>query len=353
MSQRFSANALTAFATRVLARIGVPDEDARHTAEMLVRSDLQGYSTHGIGILPEYVQRAKAGTIRLDARPVVADNGRCTAQIDGQLYLGQVVGCQAMRIAIEKARAHGMSAVAVRNCAHFGRIADYVEQAADAGMVGMAFVCVGGTSIASLGSAEPTGNSNPIAFGIPGRDGQHVIFDFTTAAMSMREVARRGARGEPIPAGVMQDSQGNPTTDYAAFAGPPRGTVVPFGGHKGSGLHLVAELLGGVLAGHGTGISWASRGGPAINGGLFIALDVTEFIPLDRFLDEVDDLARFLHSRRPAAGVDAVRLPGEGARARALERRARGIPLDDATVSALAALARDLGLPQLTEDPMP
>jgi uncharacterized oxidoreductase len=251
----FSAEQLTTFTEQVLAKLGVTPDDARQTAELLVRADLQGYPTHGIGILPEYVQRARAGTIRLDGKPSIVSDGKATAQIDGQLYLGQIVASRAMGLAIEKARTHGLGAVGARNCAHFGRLADYVEQAADAGMIGMAFVSVGGASIASLGSAEPTGNSNPIAFGIPGPNGEHVIFDFTTAAMSMREVARRGASGEPIPPGIMLDHQGTPTTEYAAFAGPPRGVVVPFGGHKGSGLHLVAEILAGVLTGHGTALS--------------------------------------------------------------------------------------------------
>ncbi len=343
----YTHDQLTTFAERVLTALNVPTADARLTAKLLARADLRGYSTHGVGILPEYVRRSRAGTIRLEGRPTVAHQGRSTAQIDGQLYLGQVIGTQAMGLAIEKAREHGMGAVGARNAAHFGRLADYVEQAANAGMIGMAFVSVGGASIASLGSMEPTGNSNPIAFGIPGASGEHVIFDFTTAAMSMREIARRGARGEPIPPGIMLDHQGNPTTDFAAFSGPPRGVVVPFGGHKGSGLHLVSELLAGVLTGHGTALSWMPKGGPAINGGFFVAIDVAEFMPRDQFEREVGELADFLRSRKPASGLDAVRLPGDGTRAREAERLTAGIPLDDATVTALNALAEDLGVPPL------
>ncbi len=343
----FRLDQLTTFAERVLTALDVPEADARITAKLLARADLRGYATHGIGILPEYVQRARAGTIHLDALPTVVHEGKSTAQLDGQLYLGQVGGQRAMDIAIKKAREHGIGAVGARNAAHFGRLADYVEQAADAGMVGMAFVSVGGASIASLGSREATGNSNPIAFGIPGPSGEHIVFDFTTAAMSMREVARRGAQGESIPPGIMLDSQGTPTTDFAAFSGPPRGVVVPFGGHKGSGLHLIAELLAGVLSGHGTALSWAPKGGPAINGGFFLAIDVAEFMPREQFEREVGELADFLRSRKPAAGVDAVRLPGDGARSRESERRTGGIPMDAATITALDALAENLGIPAL------
>jgi len=343
----FTQDQLTTFSANVLRKLGASDEDARLAAEILIRSDVRGYPTHGIGILPEYVQRARAGTIHVDARPALLHEGKATAQIDGNLYLGQVVGTQAMSLAIDKARAHGLGAVGARNCAHFGRAADYVEQAAQAGMVGMAYISTGGASLATFGSRESTGNSNPIAFGIPGPNGEHLIFDFTTAAMSMREIARRGAVGEPIPAGIVLDKEGTPTTDYAQYAGPPRGVALPFGGYKGSGLNLVAEVLGGLLTGHGTGMSWAPKGGPAINGGLFVALDVTEFMPLDAFLKEVDELGSFLRSRQPQAGVDAVRLPGDGARARAAERIASGIPIDEKLLVSLNTAATELDLPPL------
>jgi uncharacterized oxidoreductase len=339
---------LSAFAEQIFMKLGASKDAAKQTAALMLLADLQGYWNHGIAsLLPDYVQRAQSGIIRPDATPEIVREGKATAQIDGHLAFGQVVGSRAISVAIEKARVHGLGAVGARNCSHFGRIASYVEQAADAGMVGMAYVTVGGGSIASLGSAVPTGNSNPIAYAFPGRDGDDVVFDFTTASMSMREVARRGTTGEPIPSGIMLDGAGNPTTDYAAFSGPPRGAVLPFGGHKGSGLHLVAEILAGVLTGHGTALTWAPRGGPAINGGLFVALDVAEFMPLERFQEELATLAEFLRSRKPAAGVDAIRLPGEGARMRAVQRASAGIPVDDATLATLGKLAQDLHAPPL------
>jgi len=142
-------------------------------------------------------------------------------------------------------------------------------------------------------------------------------------------------------------SDGTPTTDYAAYAGPPRGVALPFGGYKGAGLHLVAEVLAGILTGHGTGMSWTSKGGPAINGALFLALDVAELMPLDQFLDEVEELAEHIRSRKPMDGVDAVRLPGDGARARAAQRSADGVPIDDATLASLRSTAESLGVPPL------
>lgn len=343
----FSHQQLVTFAERVLTHLGVNAADARHTATLLVRADLRGYPTHGIVILPEYVERADAGIIHLDATPSIVSDGKATAQIDGGLYLGQVVASQAMALAIDKARAHGVGIVGVRNSAHFGRLAEYVEQAAEAGMCAVAFATVGGSSLATLGAAEPTGNSNPIAFGAPGRDGDHVVFDFTTASMSMREIARRGARGEAIPPDILLDRAGNPTADYATYSGPPRGMVVPFGGHKGSGLHLIAEVFAAILTGHGTGLSWAARGGPAVNGGLFLAIDIAEFMPVDQFHEEIAQLAAFLRSRKPLKGQGPVRLPGEGARAREAQRRAEGIPLDDAVVASLDRTAQALGLPPL------
>src|SRR5205823_15103457 len=118
---KFAEAQLTSFTERVLTSLGAADEDAAIAASLLVRADVRGYPTHGIGILPEYVQRAQAGIVDFQARPTVVNDHKATAQIDGHLYLGQVVGHQAMALAIEKARAHGLGAVGARNAAHFGR----------------------------------------------------------------------------------------------------------------------------------------------------------------------------------------------------------------------------------------
>ena len=335
---------LVSFSTRLLIAAGVVDEHAEPTARLLVRADLDGYAGHGIRRLVGYLQRVKRGVIQIDEPPRIVREGKTTAVIDGNLYIGQAVALEAMRLAIAKAAEHGVGIVCVRRSGHVGRLADYVELAADRGMIGIAAVSVGGGSVAPHGAMEPAWGTNPIAVGIPGKDGEHIIFDAATAAMSRGELGRLVARGDPVPPGVMLDGQGNPTTDYAAFIGPPRGATLPFGGYKGSGLGLVAEVLGGILSGNGLGREWLDRGAAAVNGLWFQAIDVREFQELDAFEAKVEELRSFVHSRRPAPGFGEVRRPGERARKLAAERRRSGVPIADADWEALVRSADELSV---------
>jgi LDH2 family malate/lactate/ureidoglycolate dehydrogenase len=305
---------------------------------------LKGYSGHGLSHLISYVERWKQGINRLDATPEIVRNGRATALIDGHFAIGQIVAHRAMALAIDKAREYGVGVVSVRRSGHFGRLAGWVEMAAAAGMIGFASVSVGGGNVAPYGARQPATGTNPMAFGIPGRNGEHIILDFATSAMSMGELMRAVERGDPIPLGVMIDHDGNPTTDFRDFRGPPRGATLPFGGHKGGGLSLMGEVLGGILSGNGIGRDWLERGASAINAGLFQAISVEEFLPLDDFLASVDDLKAFIRSRKPAPGFAEVLLPGDRSRRLAAEQLRDGVKIEDDQWEKLVKCAADLGV---------
>jgi LDH2 family malate/lactate/ureidoglycolate dehydrogenase len=232
--------------------------------------------------------------------------------------------------------------VAVRHAGHVGRLADYVEMAADQGMIGFGAASVGGGNIAPYGGMEPFAGTNPIAWGIPGPNGEHVVLDFATSAMSTGELLQHVAHQRPIPEGILLAPDGSPTTDYAVFRGPPRGVMKAFGGYKGSGLHMITEILGAAVTGNGLGPSWRDRGGPAVNGVLFQAIDVEEFMPLAQFVETIGELGAFVRSRKPAPGFDPPRLPGDGARERRALREAHGISLPDRIWSQLTACAESL-----------
>ena len=335
---------LVSFSTRLLSAAGVVDKHAEPIARLLVRADLDGYPGHGIRRLVGYLGRVKRGVTQIVEPPRIVREGKTTAVIDGNLYIGQAVALEAMGLAIAKAGEHGVGIVCVRRSGHVGRLADYVELAADRGMIGIAAVSVGGGSVAPHGAMQPAWGTNPIAVGIPGKDGEHIIFDAATAAMSRSELGQRLARGEEVPPGVLLDGGGNPTTDYGAFIGPPRGVVLPFGGYKGSALGMVAEVLGGILSGNGLGPEWLDRGAAAVNGLWFQAIDVREFQELDAFEAKVEELRSFVHSRRPAPGFDEVRLPGDRARKLAAERRSGGVPVADGDWEAMLRSAQELSV---------
>ena len=326
---------------------GVRPPDAHLVATLLVKADLQGYSGHGLSHIHSYIERMKNGLIQLEAEPEAVRKGKTTAVIDGHFYIGQVVAHRGMELAIEQAEEHGVGIVAVRRAGHVGRLADYVEMAAERGMIGFAATSVGGGNIAPYGGMQPIAGTDPMAYGIPGKDGEHIIFDFATSAMSMGEFNKLVESGERIPEGILLDGYGTPTTEYSGFRGPPRGVMLPFGGHKGSGLHIVADILGGLLSGNGKGMDWLDRGASAVNAVFLQAIDVEEFQPLDEFVQRVADFAAFVRSRKPAPGFEQVRLPGDRSRETARRQLREGIELRDEIWERLVETAEHLGVSEI------
>ena len=340
---RLDPEVLQDFAEMILFGAGVPMLDAQLVATLLVRADLLGYPAHGVAHLPAYIKRIKDGIVDLSIGPEVVQDAPAFAQIDGHFYLGQIVANQAMTLAIEKAQEQGVGVVTFTRAGHIGRLADYVELAADRGCVGMAMVSVSSASVPTHGGMSGVAGTNPIAFGIPGKDSRHFVLDFATAAMSRGELGRLMAAGEPIPEGVLIDSEGNPTT--LAGQGQGRTTLIPFGEHKGAGLQLVAELLGGVFSAHGLGSAWQKAGpGGAINGGYFQAMRADLFRPLEEFLDEADALESAVRASQKRPGVSEIRVPGDRAREALGQNLQDGVEIDPQDWEALEACARDLGL---------
>jgi uncharacterized oxidoreductase len=318
--------------------------DSTLVAKLLVRADLRGYPGHGVTRIPSYLSWTKDGTIDLRKGIHIEREGKITAVIEGNHAIGQVAATAAMNLAIKKAREHGAGIVCLRHASHTGRLADYMEMAAEAGLIGIGAVSVGSGTTTLYGGMERITGTNPIAFGIPARNGQHILLDFATAAMSMGEIQKRVARKEAIPEGVMLDGQGRPTTDFKAFRGPPRGVFLPFGGYKGSGIALMTEILGGILTGNGLGSDWWTRGGHGVNGVFLQAIAVEELQPLETFFDKIDQLIARVKSARPAPGHNEILLPGENARRTEAKQVKDGVAIDESTWAQLQQLAANLGV---------
>jgi len=340
---------LRAFCLAALAKAGVPEADARVTADVLVTTDTWGVHTHGVKALRGYVKRLRAGGLKAQARPTLVAEGPGWGIVDGDSGLGMVVSHFAMEAAIRKAEATGIAYVGVRNSCHFGAAGYYAAMAAERGLIGLA-MANDAPSVTAPGAKGRVTGSNPFAYAVPTGDGGPILLDMATSTVAGGKVVAAHAAGKPIPEGWVVDEEGLPTTDPAAFLrGCP---LTPMAGHKGYGLALMIEAFAGVLTGAALTrnvLSWIADdpAKPTGHGGAFLAIDVAAMMPMAEFTRRVDGLCRELRDSPKAAGSDRVYLPGELEWERRRRALAEGIVLPDDVLDYLAGLAEDLGIEPL------
>jgi uncharacterized oxidoreductase len=332
------AEDLETLATRIFAARGVPEADARWIATLLVRSNLRGHDSHGVIRIAQYCASMEKGETNPTPAIRVVSETPTTALLDGDQGFGQVVARHGMELAIGKARAQGLAAVTLRNTNHVGRLADYVEMAAQAGMIGLMWVNAPmGLSVTPWGGAGRRLGTNPHAVGIPGPNGPALSLDFATSVVAEGKMRVKFNRKEQAPPGWMLDAEGRPSTDPAKFYGQPRGSLMPAGEHKGYGMALVVEILAGILSGTGAA---RDQAGPVRNGTLMMAIDPTRFLPLDALHRQVADLFAWVKSAPLAESSKAILVPGEPEARTEADRRANGIYVEDETWAQIKAAER-------------
>jgi uncharacterized oxidoreductase len=316
-------------------------EEARTIARHLVGANLVGHDSHGVIRVSRYVAYWREGKVRANQQATIAFETDSTALVDGHRGYGQVLGEQAVRIGIAKAEKCGIAMVGLRDVGHVGRVGDWAEMAADAGQVSLHFV--GTTGIGAL--MVPFGGSDRrlslcvVAAGIPRGAGPPVIYDVATSVVAEGKVFVAKNKGVRLPDGHLIDKDGKPTTDpNDLYAG---GALLPFGGHKGSGLAIVADLLAGALTGAGTS---QRREQEMINTMCSIYIDPDRLPDRAAFDAEVDAFVEWVKGSPPAAAGGEVLLPGDIERRTRAERLRQGIPLDDTTLGEIAEAAVSLGM---------
>ena len=342
--KRLRAEDLQALVTSACEKMGARREDAALVASLLVRANLCGYDSHGVFRLAQYHKWWKAGLLNPGAQPVIAEETAFASKVDGRHAFGQVVASFATRVAIDKAKWSGIAVVTAKNSNHVGRLADYAETIQRAGLIGLVMVNDSGSGqfVVPWGGIDPRLATNPIAMGIPGREGGGILFDFSTSAAAMGKVRQLMLRGESAPAGWLIDATGTETTDPASLFREPRSSLLPAGGHRGFALSLVVEVLAGILS--GAGFANPHAGAEEMNGIFILAADVSWFMPLDEFRSQVDQLTAYMKTSRPMPGVGPVHIPGEKSREEAERRRREGIVLNQQTWKRLAGVLQDLGV---------
>lgn len=340
----YSVDDLLRLATACFQAAGVPDTDAKWTAEVLVRADLQGTATHGLSRLHAYVTGIRQGKIKAQPNLQIENTGPVTAVIDGDQGLGPVVAKAAMDFAINQARQAGIGVTSVCNGNHAGAMSTYTELAANEGFIGFALTNAQ-PAIPPWGGREAYFGTNPIALAAPQKDTGPVSIDLATSITARGNIILAAKRNEPIPEGWALDEAGLPTTDAVAAL---KGSVLPMAGPKGYSLALMVEILSGILSGGNFGSHVGSiydEGSDPPGTGMFMmVLNPDFFIGRDSFKARVSQLAEEVTSLPLAVGVDRILLPGERRQELERQRREHGVPLSQQTEIELSQTAKEYGI---------
>ena len=330
------------FMVDVFQALGVPEDEARICADVLITSDLRGIESHGVGRLKYYYDRIQAGVHSTTTEMEIVKETETTAVVDGHHGMGHVIAYRSMRLAMDKARSYGLGAVTVRNGNHFGIAGYYPLMAVKEGMMGLA-VTNARPSIAPTFGTEPMLGTNPIAFAAPSDLPYPFCFDGATS-IAQRGKIEVAARAEKlVPEGWVIDAEGHPATDPVQILediGRAAAALLPLGGagellagYKGYDLATMVEILsaslcGGMFMKDLLGFAEDGSHRPYMLGHFFLALDIKCFIPVEVSRRITGQIMRALQSSRKAPGQDRIYVAGEKECEAERLVRERGIPVN-------------------------
>ncbi|MGD9805261.1 MAG: malate/lactate/ureidoglycolate dehydrogenase [Hyphomicrobiaceae bacterium] len=341
-----SAPKLIAAIEGIVAKGGSNAREAKLVAENLVEANLKGHDSHGVGMIPRYIQSLVEGGLSVNQEPkIVLDTGPLL-RLDGQAGYGQVIGHDTMKIAIERAKTHGLCAAGLFHSHHIGRIGAWAEMAVAQGLVSMHFVnVVSRPIVAAWGGGDGRFGTNPICIGVPRKGKDPIVLDFATSRIAQGKTRVAYNKGVELPPGTIIDNEGRQTTNPKFTVVPPFGAIMTFGEHKGYGLAMIAELLGGALTGGDTMRKpYDGKLSGVYNGMLTIVLDPEKLGTSERFQQEIDAFTAWVQSGPVAEGFDRVRLAGDPERETKTKRLKDGIPVDPTTWGEILASADKVGL---------
>ncbi|MGH8210074.1 MAG: Ldh family oxidoreductase [Steroidobacteraceae bacterium] len=327
----------------IFTSLGLGAAPAGVVSRALVCADLEGIASHGVMLLPMYVQRLRAGSVSAasDARVVSERDG--TVVLDAQNVLGQLSSHQAVGILIERAPRYGLAAVAVRNGFHFGTAGYWARMLAERGLIG---IVASNTRplMPAPGGAEPVVGNNPLAIAVPSAEEMPIVLDMAMSASAMGKIRLAAAESKPIPDTWATDVSGRSTTDPAEAI---RGMLLPAAGAKGFGLAFMIDLLCGALSGGGVGAAvrplYSNLADPYNCSHLFITIDVAHFGDPKVFAQTVAVAAGRVRQSARAPDVEQLFAPGDLARREAAVN-GEWCPLAEEVARQLLALAQELGV---------
>lgn len=341
---RYSPSDLAVFAAGLLSAAGMPGDRAKKVAEILLEADLMGHDTHGLQLLPAYLDDLAAGRMRAAGDYEVVSEKGAVAVWDGDWLSGVWLTLQGLDFAAARAAEFGIGAVAIRRSHHIACLQAYLPRMTARGLV--ATIASSDPSLASVapfGGLDPVFTPDPVAMGIP-TAGDPILIDMSSSITTNGMTGRLAEKGQRTRGMWLQDHEGNLTDDPGVLMNEPKGTLLPSGGqdhgHKGYNMALMVESLTQGLSGYGRGIAEKRWGATT-----YIQVFAPAFFAgFDAFTERTTAIADLCRASRPHPAVGIVRLPGQKALERRDEAENRGALLPVGVMDALVTRAHGLGV---------
>ena len=348
---RIDGATLTDFTAAIFVACNIPPEIARQVSESLVLANSSGHDSHGVIRIIEYVDWTARGWVNPLGKLTVVHEQPCILQLDGDYQFGQVVGRDAMELGIEKAKNEGACILSLKRSGHLGRVGEFMEQAAAAGMVCFAFTNTHGAGVlvAPHGGCERRLSANPLVAGAPVPDSPNIVMDMSTSTIAEGKIKVARSKGETLPPNLIVNGRGNASTSPEEYYADPPGALLPIGGHKGFALSLCCEIMAGAMTGAGCSKAGVDR---IANGFMAFILNPATFAGAEFVSSELGNLVNWIKSSRVQSGFDRIRTPGEP-ESDARQANGDSVDVDETTWNKICQIAESAGVkvPKISTEP--
>jgi uncharacterized oxidoreductase len=342
MAKTIQAHELRQQVAAIIRAAGSSAQEAKTVADNLVLANLSGHDSHGVGMVPRYVDAVLEGGLKPNTSARVTLDIGSMITLDGDRGYGQVIGEQAMALGIARAKETGSCILTVAHSHHLGRIGHFAEMAVAQGLVSIHFVNVlSRPVVAPYGGGDGRYGTNPCCIGVPLKGRDPFVLDFATSRVAQGKMRVAHNEGKAVPDGYLIDERGRPTNDPAVVVVPQSnglfGALLAFGEHKGYGMAVACELLGGALTGSGTWHRAPDTARAVINGMFTVLVDPAKLGTQEIFEQEAAAFVDSLKQSPAGAGHEGVQVAGEPERKARMVREREGIVIDDTTWSEILA----------------
>ena len=343
---KFTADSLKKLSLSLLKGFGCNDNEAEIVADHLVKANLSGHDSHGIGMLPMYGKQVASGGLFPNQTPELNDPVGAITTVDARRGFGHHMALLSLDHAMKTIPEHKVAILGMRNSGHVSRVGTYSEYCASKGYASIHMVNVVGHApiVAPFGSRESAISTNPISMAISVNKEPAPMLDMATSTVAFGKARVAHNKGCDMPEGCLIDNEGVPTINPSPMVENRSGSLTAFGEHKGSGLGLFVELFAGALVSRDTAASAEHMPDGAINALFSVILDPSAFDDVGAYEARTKEFCEFIKGMNTAKGTDEVLLPGEPEIRSRKERGANGIEVDDQTVAELLEIGTRFSL---------